>query len=369
MRKRICTFVLVLVMAFALCACNRQIINIQHSVQEGKQKLTSVENCHLVLQLTINPQLVLYLDEAGTVLKAEAGNKDGESLLAVLELTGLSYEDAVTAVLSTAAAQNFLPEGATVQIEVLASADGPLSSEQTQQLEKTVTDYNEELASLVDKNVVLSEDCGAYWVQLDNMNNGDLFYSFFSGSECIREICYGADGSYHEWIYKNKQTVSTITVNADGTRYEEHQSFEDGKMVYHSILTPSKLEETTYYSDGTLQSSKVTGVDGFVEEQLFYENGNRKEHKIVWSDGSFGESYFNESGIITYSYESNDNGSTEKYYYTNGNVKTSLEILADGTVREREYNQNGTMKYSRDTYPDGSVWEEIYDEAGNRIEE
>lgn len=374
MRKRIPALIMVLVMLISLCACGgsgnvKRNLNIKQNIQDGIGKLSSVENCHLVLRLTVNSQLDLYLDETESVLKAEAGNKDGQRLLEGLELTGLACEDAVRTILSTAVERELLPEGAEVRIDVLASATGPLSPEQVQQLNQAVSDYSEHQAASVDQSVVEAESCGANLVQVENMENGDIFYSYFSNMERIREICYGADGSYHEWVYEDGQTVSTIIVNPDGSRQEEHCTYEDGQVVYHSLQDTYGLEENAYYSDGTQKSHKRSGTDGSVEEQQFYENGNPKTFKTVWSDSSFAEQYFDENGVPTYSYEYHDGKSSERYYYANGNLKTSLDILSDGTVQERQYYENGATKSSRDTSPDGTVSEEYYDEAGNRIED
>lgn len=105
MIRKILSLALVLAMVFLLYACGQEgakIVDIQNSVQEGKEKLESVENCCLVLQISINPQLELYLDADGTVLKAVSVNKDAEQLLAALQLTGLSFDDAVRAILGGA---------------------------------------------------------------------------------------------------------------------------------------------------------------------------------------------------------------------------------------------------------------------------
>ena len=323
MRKRIFSFILALAMGFSLIACSNGTVKVNQKIQDGAKKLSSVENCCLVLQITINPKLEIYLNKEGTVLKVDAGNHDGKKLLEALELTGLSFADAMGVVLAAAAAQDFLAEDPKVEITVLASANGPLSLEQFQKLAQTVTDYSEALVPVMDQSIVEAENCGADLVQVEHMTNGDMFYSYFSNMERIREICYGADGSYHEWVYENRKGIATITIESDGARYEEHSSYEDGQMIFHSMLTPSMLEETTYYSNGTQKSHKTTFTDGSGEEQQFYENGN---------------------------------------------PKSTLTIHADGSLEEHQFHENGAEKYSRVVFSDGSVEEGYYDEAGNRIE-
>lgn len=333
MKRRFLALALVLSAALALCACGdnadsqQDVAILQPNVQEGLEKLASVKNCHLVLQLTINPQLELYLDEAGTVLKAAAGNEDGEVLLAELDLTGLAYSDAVSAILSGAEEQGLLAENARVQIDVLASADGPLAYEETRQLEQAVTDYSEDLSASIDQSTVVAAQCGAALIEIENAENGDVWYSYYSSDvTLIREICYGADGSYREWVYLDGSTTTdAIDIAPDGSRQEEHM---------------------TYYSDGTQKTHEVIGTDGTSSWEAFteyYENGNPKTSKEVWADGSVAESTF----------------------YTNGSCKTSKEVRADGTVQERTYYENGQRSFYKDVYPDGTVRERSYDENGN----
>ena len=369
MWKRSYTLLVALVMVFLLCACSSQKVNIEQRIQEGVEQLSSVENCHLVLRIVINPQLDLYLNDEGVVLKAEAGNKDGESLLAEVDLAGLSYHDAVTAVLATAEKQNHLPKNAVVQIAVLASADGPLSMEETQQLEQVVADYSQQLKPAVDQSVVVAADCGADLVQIENLENGDVFYSFFSSMERIREICYGADGSYTEWVYENRQTGSIITVKADGTRWEDHLAYEGDQLVCYSRQTPDGLEESTYYNNGATKLHKRVMSDGSFEEMEYYENGNQKTHKMLWSDGSSGEVQFDENGVKTYSNEICEDYSHVAYYYPNGNFKSSLVTYSDGRIQEQQFYENGGIKYSKDSFPDGTVWEHYYDEDGTKIDD
>ena len=60
MKRSFFALTLVLAMALLLCACGND--NIENSVQEGQQKLTSVESCALVLQIADKPLVELYLD-------------------------------------------------------------------------------------------------------------------------------------------------------------------------------------------------------------------------------------------------------------------------------------------------------------------
>lgn len=349
MKKRFLALALMLAVVFGLCACGQTDI-VKPNAREGEKKLASVENCHLVLRLTINPQLELYLDEAGTVLKATGGNKDGKRLLETLELTGLSYADAVNAILSGAAEKSLLAENANVQIDVLASADGPLTWEQTQQLQQAVADYDEDIASSVDQSTIVAANCGADLIEVEESENGDVWYAYYSDMKLIREICYGADGSYRERVYQPwgiaSLTTDAIDIDPDGTRHEEHTAYEDGIQTYHQTMIQqgdySQTEES-WYEDGCLTHNILQNSDGYYEERTYYSNGNMKTRKNSWVDGSYGESTF----------------------YANGNQETEQYTGADGTVQERSYHENGSCLYSKDVYPDGTVREQSYYENGN----
>lgn len=377
MKRKLLLLALALAMAFMLCACGQASnikLNTNHSAQEGQKKLASVENCHLVLRFTINPKLELYLDEAGTVLKATGENKDGKRLLEELELTGLSYADAVNAILSGAAEQELLKENANVQIDVLASADGPLAYEQTQQLQQAVTDYDEDLASSVDQSTVVAANCGADIIEIEESDNGDVWYSYYSSMKLIREILYAADGSYTEWEYQpwgiSSLTTDVIDIDPDGTRSEEHSAYEDGIQTYHQTMIQqgdySQTEES-WYEDGCLTHNILQNSDGYYEERTYYSNGNVKTQKNSWADGSYGESTFYANGNQeTEQYTGADGTVQERTYYENGECAFSKDVFSDGRVQEQSYYENGVCAVSKNVYPDGASCLEEYNADGNR---
>lgn len=64
-----------------------------------------------MLRFAINPEFSLCLDEAKTVLSAEAENEDAKTLLASLTFEGKPYAETVTAILDAAYTQGFLKDG------------------------------------------------------------------------------------------------------------------------------------------------------------------------------------------------------------------------------------------------------------------
>ena len=357
-------FALVLCMILTLFGCG-QTVDVRKEAQEGEEKLTAVEECHLLVQLTVQHKLELYLDENGTVLKAAAGDEEGEGFLTGLELIGLSYEEAVSAILARAAEQGILAENADIAIDVLASADGSLTYEQIQQLEKAVSDYDALLVPFADQSVVVAEDCGAEKVVVDTLANGDLFYDYYVNDIAVRQVCYHTDGSYTEWIYDEtgRNTLAVINVTADGRRTEERNTYENGVQTgwahtiqegEHTVYEEMRYEngqvvyscmkdsegtssETSYFSDGTVEMTRESRPDGSVSEIHYYPNGKTKTSEEHCPNG--------ESYVYRYAAYEEDGSSVRE------------EKTPDGTTRYSEINSSGMEIYYRCTYANGD-WEE-----------
>ena len=414
MKRKMIVLLLAFIVAFSLCACGDS-VDIQQSVSEGQEKLASVENCAMVLRITINPQLELYLDNGGTVLKSVACNDDGEQLLAAKDLTGLGYTDAMNAILSGAEKQGFLSNKAEVQIEVLSSANGPLTFEQTQQMNQTVKDYNQDLVSSVDQTVVVAQDSDATSVVVEEFDNGDLFYSYYVGQEVVREICYGVDGSYTEWVYENRNTVKTIHIFPNGDHREEYFTYHSNgqlstwKMFFTDATgTQESLEE--YWENGNMKSNQMLSITDAQTEKFFEEydeNGTLRsvQHVVIGDTGTeeILEEY-DENGTlrskrhimnhdtgteeILEEYDENgtlrsvqhvmnyDTGTynTREEYYENGNLNTRTIVWTEGTASGEsfeEYAENGTPKLFTARWIEGTVVsesrEEFYDNGVSRI--
>ena len=344
MKRRILSLVLLLVMLLSLSACKKTTLQIPNSKKDA-QKLSSVENCHLLLCIRINPQFEIYLDEDGTVLKIIGGNADGKKLLANMDLTGLLYDDAVNAILDAAAAQGLLKDGAHVRIDVLASADGALTYEQSRQLEQVVTRYDDKLTTFVDQSAVIAAEYGADLIEVEHWENGDVWYSYFCEWTLLRETLYAADGSYSDYVYDGKNTLSSIFITPDGRRTEEHFTYDEAGLVL------------------TWQHVWQEGDDISIEEERFTydEAGLVLTRQLVLQEGDFTstmDEWF-EDGVLTHSLEMTDECSSEHYYDENGNITRSLEVK-DGATQERHFDTNGMCTYAYDSFPNGDWRKDIY---------
>ena len=361
MKRKFLALALALIMALALCACHPG-ASVKKAMQEGEEKLTSVENCALVLQLSAKPLAELYLDEDWNVMKATLGKE-------ALALTGLSYADAVAAILS----EGKLDRN-SIQLQVQASANGPLTPEQLLLLQQPVTEDQEAVIPEVDQSVVVASDCGANLVMVEELSNGDLFYDYYSGSSIVRQVCYRIDGSYDEWHYRghwpNLQTIATIHVTPDGLRMEGYYDFdENGQQIYHmQKWSDGTLEEQHFYSNGNQKSIRVEDASGNVEEIQYDENGNHTYHSQKWADGSTAETYYHPNGNPKTSEAHNPNGDNWVYRYVtyaeNGACTEEICHLADGSTQEIRYDADGRPLSDRHTSPNGDWCEYVYDANG-----
>ena len=392
MKRKILSLVLVLVLLLPLSACKKTNLQIPNS-RKDVQKLSSVEDCHLLLRLSINPQFEIYLDENAVVLKVTGGNTDGKKLLADMELTGLLYDDAVKAILDAAAAQGFLKDNAHIQIDVLAGADDALTYEESRKLGQAVTEYDDSLSVFVDQSAVIAAEYGADLIEVEHWENGDVWYSYFYQWTLLRETLYAADGSYSDYVYDGKKTLSAIFITPDGNRTEQHCTYDDaGLVLTHRVIMQEgdnisiEEERFTYddagvvltrqhvwqegdftstvdewFEDGVLTRS-LEATDGCSVERYYDENGNIA-HSLEMMDGCSIEHYYDENGNITHSLEMMDGRSIERYYDENGNITHSLEMM-DGRSIECYYGENGNITHSLEVM-DGATREQYYDEYGN----
>lgn len=352
MKKRFLALALVLAAVLTLCAC-QQGTSVEKDMQAGENKLTSVEECSLVLQLSGKPRVELYLDESWTVMKATLDKEE-------LALTGLSYADALAALLNEGTVKH-----EDIQLQVLASANGPLTTEQLLLLQRPVTEDEETVIPEVDQSVVVAADAGADSFTVEEMANGDLFYDYYSNGSVVRQVCYHPDGSYDEWHYKgqwpNLYTTATITVTADGLRIEEHFDYdENGQLIYHMQKnSDGSLEENAYYSSGNQKSFRRKDAYGNDEEVQYDENGNCTHHFQRWADGSTGETYYHPNGNPKTTEEHNPNGDYRyRTYAENGACTEEISRFADGSTREMKYDADGRIFSDRRTYPNGD-WTEV----------
>ena len=76
------------------------------------------------VDIDINPSIELQLNDSNQVVAVEGVNEDGRSVLAGLALEGLSYEEALSALMSSEALAPYLNDDAFVQVSVASDNSG-----------------------------------------------------------------------------------------------------------------------------------------------------------------------------------------------------------------------------------------------------
>ena len=89
------------------------------------------------LQITINPDVALYLDEADSVVLVEYLNEDAEKAYAGTDMTGITINEAMDVIVDTAFAGGYLTEGKTISVDVVECAE-ERTEELTTQLQTLV---------------------------------------------------------------------------------------------------------------------------------------------------------------------------------------------------------------------------------------
>lgn len=76
------------------------------------------------VDIDINPSIELQLNDSNQVVCVEGVNEDGRSVLAAIELEGLSYEEALSALTSSEALAPYLNDDAFVQVSIASDNPG-----------------------------------------------------------------------------------------------------------------------------------------------------------------------------------------------------------------------------------------------------
>lgn len=97
----------------------------------------------MVVQLTINPKMNLYLDADGGVVDVEYLNEDAQNAFSDIDVTGISLKDAVSMIVDVSADKGYLSEGKTISVDIMEPSSGEtlqesLSGETLQKLEEEV---------------------------------------------------------------------------------------------------------------------------------------------------------------------------------------------------------------------------------------
>jgi hypothetical protein len=148
-------------MFFSLMACDKmeepsQVESTAGTEKEEEAGFVKPENYAMVVTVTINPQLRLYLDNGGKVLAVEAINQDAEALCENLSLVDESYESVVETIVTKAEEQGYMKKDAVIHVEVTETKQDTLDT--TDVLDKITETVNQTAVELQLTVEVKTED-------------------------------------------------------------------------------------------------------------------------------------------------------------------------------------------------------------------
>lgn len=95
----------------------------------------------LEVQITINPKIALFLAADGSIVDVEYLNEDARNAFSVLDITGASFEDAMSMIVDTAVKEGYLKENKTISVDFIQTGSDEVTIEKlTQKVETAVQD-------------------------------------------------------------------------------------------------------------------------------------------------------------------------------------------------------------------------------------
>lgn len=119
--KKIISFISVIVLVFALSACNGKntLSNINTNTPKQSETFIKPENYASVLRISLNSQFNLYLDENNNVLVVEPVNNDAKSFFDSVDYKSGSFENVIGNIIEQANDMGFIKENTIVNFEII----------------------------------------------------------------------------------------------------------------------------------------------------------------------------------------------------------------------------------------------------------
>lgn len=109
--------------------------------EEVAESITAKMDYAMVVRITINPKVALYLAHDGSVVDVEYLNEDAENAFSDLNITGTKFEDAVSMIVDVSAQEGYLTEGKTISVDFVESnAEETAVAELTETVQAAIQD-------------------------------------------------------------------------------------------------------------------------------------------------------------------------------------------------------------------------------------
>lgn len=330
------------------------------SAQE--KKMAQVSGCAAIIQVTINPQFELYLDAQGQLIKAEALNADGSTVLSGCDVTGLHGFDALRTLLVTSHEKGFITSMAGITVTPVAGKElvdaDQLSGEITHILESLQTEFfptqegghSSNLTGDAEGKINAVNGCRA----LVELVAGDTAFELYLGNDCRVLQC-------------NALTAQAQAVLSEANVVGQHIMDMPQSLLYPAYHHKDRYIPK-YVAQGTATSVSYTIKDGSqeMEERLRdlrdmapdFVRQLQQQYEDIFAKLDV---QYDAAGNITYEYlEDRDGFYTEIYYASDGSIlkkttRTQREDLnlirvstsyADGTSDEYDYLPDGHVYFT-----------------------
>lgn len=94
-----------------------QVATKTQNTEDSDGKTDAKPDYAMVVQITINPKVALYLAKDGSVVDVEYLNEDAKNAFSNLEITGTRFEEAVSMIVDTSAKEGYLKEDKTISVD------------------------------------------------------------------------------------------------------------------------------------------------------------------------------------------------------------------------------------------------------------
>ena len=314
--KKFFALLLAAVMCLALVAC-------------GKPQPTATGT--VVIHITINPEFKLHLDSVGNVVQVDTLNGDAQVVSDAIQLTGMSCETAITALLNETIRQGFLCNGGDITVTVEISDN---ISNQLDKWQKTVMDGVAQALSTTNTNASISFSAEIMHTPNTPPQNDPAGQGTQTGQETPTIDANG----------------NSITIDADGnTRVES----PNGSV---SVLRP----------DGTPVLLIFTEADGTRVTQQHDSNSVIIQESFEYPDGSQLTRFFYSSGTLMREVHTDRNGTETVQEYDNSGhlIPEGTKVDANGVYYYPDY--AGQSRVFVDEM--GESWNNTYDAQGYLVE-
>lgn len=383
--KKIFAILLLILLLAALCGCDSQDAGgnlgdifggsaAKSQIGDGRK-----EDSVLILDITINPKLELYINAQGRITTVRCMNKDAEAVMAAADIINLHYKEGIMAILAQSHAQGFLEKGGRVSLAPTVQNGLDWSEELSMDLTEPILSFSRmqdlSLTSSVTTPTVQDTE-GGFVAFPETPENPESTVTYSNGQEYEDgskvERIYNATGALVQelWIYPNGdrstcfyeggQIVRQKDVHADGSSAEI--IYENGRWASVNRIDTDGSESTTvytYHPNG--QTAKVVNEnsDGSCSESLYDENGICTEDAYIGADGTGYRNKWNPDGTLISSLPIGEGAEQTITYHENGQVAT-ITVKEGACSWVSTYDTAGNMIHQQETREDGVVTETTY---------